>query len=56
VLGGLQQKLEEGKTFTGKVKDTLSKLRRRVKFSKAMKLAAMSAMFVPWLSRAADYG
>lgn len=44
VLGGLQQKLEEGKTFTGKVKDTLTKLRRRVKFSKAMKLAAMSAV------------
>ena len=29
VLGGLQQKLEEGKTFTGTVKDTLTKLRRR---------------------------
>lgn len=44
VLGGLQQKLEDAKTFGDKVKETLSKLRRRVKFSKAMKLAATSAL------------
>jgi hypothetical protein len=44
VLGGLQKKLEDAKTFGDKVKDTLSKLRRRVKFSKAMKLAASSAL------------
>lgn len=44
VLGGLTQKLEAAKTFGDKVKDTLNKLRRRVKFSKAMKLAATSAL------------
>lgn len=44
VLGGLQKKLEEAKGFGDKVKDTLRKLRRRVKFSKAMKLAATSAL------------
>lgn len=44
VLGGLQQRLEEGKTFGDKVKDSLKKLRRRVKFSKAIKLAASSAV------------
>src|SRR2546423_1118245 len=44
VLGGLQQKLEEAKTFGDKVKETLNRLRRRVKFSKAMKLAAASAL------------
>jgi KAP family P-loop domain len=44
VLGGLQQKLEEAKSFGDKVKDTLKKLRRRVQFSKAIKLAASSAV------------
>lgn len=44
VLGGLQQKLEEAKTFGDNVKDALKKLRRRVKFSKAIKLAASSAV------------
>ncbi len=44
VLGGLHQKLESNKTFGDKIKETLSKLRRRVKFSKAMKLAATSAL------------
>lgn len=44
VLSGLTQKLEDAKTFGDKVKDTLNKLRRRVKFSKAIKLAATSAL------------
>jgi KAP family P-loop domain len=44
VLGGLQAKLEASKTFGDRVKDTLNKLRRRVKFAKAVKLAATSAL------------
>lgn len=44
VLGALQARLESAKGFGDKVKETLGKLRRRVKFSKAMKLAATSAL------------
>lgn len=44
VLGGLQKKLEGAKGFGEKVKETLGKLRRRVKFSKALKLVATSAL------------
>jgi hypothetical protein len=44
VLGELQARLESAKGFGDKVKETLGKLRRRVKFSKAMKLAATSAL------------
>jgi hypothetical protein len=44
VLGGLQKKLEDAKGFGDKVKDALIKLRRRVNFSKALKLAASSAL------------
>lgn len=50
VLGGLEAKLEEAKTFADKVKgalkDSLKKLRRRVSFAKAVKLAATSALTV----------
>ena len=46
VLGGLQKKLEEGKGFGDKVKDALNKLRRRVNYAKAIKLAATSALSV----------
>src|ERR1019366_7424364 len=50
VLGGLEAKLEETKTFADKVKgalkDSLKKLRRRVSFAKAVKLAATSALTV----------
>ncbi len=44
VLGALQMKLENAKGFGDKAKETLGKLRRRVKFFKAMKLAATSAL------------
>jgi hypothetical protein len=44
VLGGLQKKLEDAQGFGDKVKHALSRLRRRVKFSKAIKLAATSAL------------
>lgn len=44
VLGGLQKKLEEGKGFGDKIMGALNNLRRRVKFSKALKLAASSAL------------
>lgn len=44
VLGELQARVERAKGFGDKVKETLGKLRRRVKFSKAMKLAATSAL------------
>ena len=44
VLGGLQKKLEDAKGFGDKVKDALIKLRRRVNFSKALKLAATTAL------------
>lgn len=50
VLGGLEAKLEESKTFKDKVKgalrDALKNLRRRVNFAKAVKLAASSALTV----------
>lgn len=50
VLGGLEAKLEEAKTFGDKVKgalkESLKKLRRRVNFAKAVKLAATSALTV----------
>ena len=46
VLGGLEAKLEDAKTFGDKVKDALKKLRRRVNFAKAVKLAATSALTV----------
>ena len=46
VLGGLEAKLEAAKTFGDKVKDALKKLRRRVNFAKALKLAATSALTV----------
>jgi hypothetical protein len=50
VLGGLEAKLEEAKTFGDKVKgvlkESLKKLRRRVSFAKAVKLAATSALTV----------
>jgi hypothetical protein len=46
VLGGLEAKLEAAKTFGDKVKDALKKLRRRVNFAKAVKLAATSALTV----------
>ena len=50
VLGGLETKLEEAKTFGDKVKgvlkESLKKLRRRVSFAKAVKLAATSALTV----------
>jgi hypothetical protein len=39
VLGGLEAKLEAAKTFGDKMKAALKKLRRRVKFAKAVKLA-----------------
>ncbi len=46
VLGGLQMKLEEGKGIGDKIKDALNKLRRRVNYAKAIKLAATSALSV----------
>lgn len=46
VLGGLEAKLEAAKTFGDRVKDALKKLRRRVNFAKAVKLAATSALTV----------
>lgn len=50
VLGGLEAKLEAAKTFGDKVKgalkESLKKLRRRVNFAKAVKLAATSALTV----------
>jgi KAP-like P-loop domain-containing protein len=50
VLAGLEAKLDEAKTFGEKVKEalkeSLKKLRRRVNFAKAMKLAATSALTV----------
>jgi hypothetical protein len=50
VLGGLEAKLEESRTFKDKVKgalgDALKSLRRRVNFAKAVKLAASSALMV----------
>jgi KAP family P-loop domain len=46
VLGGLEVKLEAAKTFGDKMKAALTKLRRRVKFAKAVKLAATSALTV----------
>ena len=50
VLGGLEAKLEAAKTLGDKVKGTLKeslkKLRRRVNFAKAVKLAATSALTV----------
>lgn len=50
VLGELEAQLEEAKTFADKVKgvlkDSLKKLRRRVSFAKAVKLAATSALTV----------
>jgi hypothetical protein len=46
VLGGLEAKLEAAKNFGDKLKDALKKLRRRVKFAKAVKLAATSALTV----------
>jgi len=44
VLGGLQQKLDNSKGRGTMVKEALAKLRRRVKFSKALKLAAATAL------------
>jgi predicted KAP-like P-loop ATPase len=45
VLGGLQVKLDDKeKPFGEKAKDLLRKLRRRVKFAKAMKLAVTAAV------------
>lgn len=44
VLGGLEAALKQNKTRFDDVKDVLHKLRRRVKFAKAMKLAASSAL------------
>jgi len=46
VLGGLEAKLEAAKTFGDKMMAALKKLRRRVKFAKAVKLAATSALTV----------
>ncbi len=46
VLSGLDAKLEEGKTLGDKMKDALKKLRRRVTFAKAVKLAAATALTV----------
>lgn len=46
VLGGLEAKLEAANTFGDKIKAALKKLRRRVKFAKAVKLAATSALTV----------
>lgn len=44
VLGGLEGALKQNKTRFDDIKDVLHKLRRRVKFAKAMKLAASSAL------------
>lgn len=44
VLGGLQAELETVATFGKKAKDVLRQLRRRVKFAKAMKLAATAVL------------
>jgi hypothetical protein len=46
VLGGLEEKLKAAKTFGDKMKEALNQLRRRVKFAKAVKLAASSALTV----------
>ncbi len=44
VLGGLETALKRNQSRFAGVKDVLQKLRRRVKFAKAMKLAASSAL------------
>ncbi|MDF1597078.1 MAG: P-loop NTPase fold protein [Acidimicrobiia bacterium] len=44
VLGGLEAALKKNQSRFDAVKDALHKLRRRVKFAKAMKLAASSAL------------
>lgn len=44
VLGGLESELSKNKTLLDDIKGGLHKLRRRVKFAKAMKLAASSAV------------
>lgn len=44
VLGGLEAALKKNQSRFDAVKDVLQKLRRRVKFAKAMKLAASSAL------------
>jgi hypothetical protein len=46
VLGGLEAELEAAKTFGDKMKAALKRLRRRVNFAKAVKLAATSALTV----------
>lgn len=44
VLGGLESELAKEQTLGGQVKELLQKLRRRVKFAKALKLAATAAL------------
>jgi predicted KAP-like P-loop ATPase len=44
VLGGLEEELEAAKTFGDDIKGLLHRLRRRVKFAKAMKVAATAVL------------